>query len=344
MSSLIPDLPGVLSAAEVLATADHLASLQVPSGMIPWFPGGHCDPWNHVESAMALDVARLHGPAEDAYEWLAATQRDDGSWHNYYWPDGSVEEDKLDTNVCAYVATGVWHHWRCTRDRAFVDHLWPTVDRALSWVLAQRRSDGLALWAVEDDGSRTWDYALLTGTSSIQHALRCGVALGELVGEARPAWAAAAAVMTGAVAERPDAFAPKTRWAMDWYYPVLTGALVGEAAKARLADGWDSFAMEGKGIRCVSDEPWVTASETAECALAYAAIGDRDTASDLLRWTRLHRRDDGSYWTGLVWDPAAGRHGVRFPFEEHTSYTAAAVVLAADAIAGASPASTLFAP
>ena len=129
---------------------------------------------------------------------------------------------------------------------------------------------------------------------------------------------------------------------MDWYYPVLSGALTGEAAKARLADGWETFAMEGKGIRCVSDEPWVTASETAECALAYAVIGDRDTASDLLRWTRAHRRDDGSYWTGLVHDgPDAP---VRFPFEEHTSYTAAAVVLAADAIAGASPASALFTP
>ena len=89
---------------------------------------------------------------------------------------------------------------------------------------------------------------------------------------------------------------------MDWYYPVLTGALTGEAAKRRLAEGWDAFAMEGKGIRCVTDEPWVTASETAECALAFAAIGDRATASDLLAWTRAHRRDDGAYWTGLVYD------------------------------------------
>jgi len=42
--TLVPDLPGILSADEVRETADHLASLQVPSGMIPWFPGGHCDP------------------------------------------------------------------------------------------------------------------------------------------------------------------------------------------------------------------------------------------------------------------------------------------------------------
>ena len=148
---MTPDVPGVLSADEVTATADHLASLQLPSGMIPWFAGGHCDPWNHVESAMALDVAGLHDAAEDAYEWLAATQRPDGSWHNYYRSDGEVEESKIDSNVCAYIATGVWHHWRCTWDRGFLDHLWPTVERALDWVLTLRRPDGVALWAVEAD-------------------------------------------------------------------------------------------------------------------------------------------------------------------------------------------------
>ena len=127
---------------------------------------------------------------------------------------------------------------------------------------------------------------------------------------------------------------------MDWYYPVLSGALSGAAAKSRLSEGWDTFAMEGKRIRCVADEPWVTASETAECSLAFATIGDRATATELLAWTRAHRLDDGAYWTGLVHRP--GREPARFPFDEHTSYTAAAVILAADAIAGVSPASALF--
>jgi hypothetical protein len=77
----------------------------------------------------------MHGPAERAYEWLMDIQLPDGSWWNYYLPDGSVEEAKLDTNVCAYIATGVWHHWLCTWDRGFVDHLWPTVQRSLDWVL-----------------------------------------------------------------------------------------------------------------------------------------------------------------------------------------------------------------
>jgi hypothetical protein len=339
--SQIPDLPGVLSRGEVITSAEQLASLQTESGMIPWWTGGHCDPWNHVETAMALDVAGLHREAEHAYEWLADIQRPDGSWHNYYLPDGgrdvAVEEDKIDTNVVAYVATGVWHHWRCTADRSFVDNLWPTVERALDFVLSLRRPDGLVLWAVEADGSRPWDYALLTGSSSIQHALRCGAAVGLATGSPRPDWVEAADVMCSSITYDPLAFQPKTRWAMDWYYPVLTGALEGEWAKIRLADGWPTFSMEHLGVRCVMDEPWVTASETAEASLAYAAIGDFATATDLLRWTRSHRCPDGSYLTGLVHPER-----VVFPADETSAYTAAAVILAADAIAGATAASDLF--
>jgi hypothetical protein len=333
-----PDMPGVLSAEELHTTAVHLSSLQLESGMIPWFPGGHCDPWNHVETAMALDIAGFHTEAERAYEWLASTQRPDGAWHAYYNSDGSIEDSKLDTNVCAYIAAGVYHHYLSTWDRGFAENLWPTVERALDWVLSIRRDDGLPLWAVEPD-SRPWKYALLTGSASIQHALRCGTELGAELGENCDRWLEAAELMCAVVQTHPEAFEPKRRWAMDWYYPVLTGALTGEAAKSHLVDGWPTFAMEGIGIRCVSDEPWITASETAECALAFAAIGDVSTATDLLRWTRTHRCDDGSYWTGIVYPQRE-----LFPAQERTSYTGAAVVLAVDAITRTTPASNLFAP
>jgi hypothetical protein len=335
--SRLPDLPGVLTADEAHETAEWIASLQVDSGMIPWFEGGHCDPWNHVETAMALDVAELHHPAERAYEWLADTQRPDGSWHNYYWPDGSVEETKLDTNVCAYLAAGVWHHWLCTWDRGFVDHLWPTVERALDWVVSMQLPAGGILWAREVV-EKPWSYALLTGSSSIRHSLGCGLLLAALVGEDKPGWAAAQRRLDEALRHRPHAFEPKHRWAMDWYYPVISGALTGEGAKARLGDGWDTFVMDGLGVRCVNDEPWITASETAEASIACASIGDVATATDLLRWTRSHRVDGGAYLTGIVYPGL-----ITFPDHEVTAYTGAAVILAADIIAGASPASTVFA-
>lgn len=337
--SRLPDLGNVLSQEEILLTANSIASLQLDSGMIPWFEGGHCDPWNHVETAMALNVAGLHRNAERAYEWLVEMQRPEGSWNNYYLPDGSVEDIKLDTNVCAYIAAGVWHHWLCTWDRGFVDHLWPTVERALDWVLTMRNHDGTVLWACEPN-SKPWDYALLTGSSSIMHSLQCGARLAELINEPRPDWAAASDVLRDVISTQSDtAFEPKIRWAMDWYYPVLTGAMTGEDAKTRIADGWETFSMEGRGIRCVSDEPWVTASETAECSIAFNAMGDVATATDLLDWTRAHRCDDGAYSTGIVYPSLE-----RFPTGERSAYTGAAVILAADAICAASPGGKLFVP
>ncbi len=126
---------------------------------------------------------------------------------------------------------------------------------------------------------------------------------------------------------------------MDWYYPVLGGSLTGDAAKLRLAEHWDRFVLDDHGVRCVDDEPWVTASETAECALAHATIGDVATAEFLLATTSRHRTDNGAYLTGLVYPDR-----IVFPADEVSSYTGAAVILAADALQRISPAHAVFAP
>lgn len=341
MTLVLPHLPGVLTADELRASAASIVALQQPDGMIPWYPGGHCDPWNHIETAMALSVAGHFVEAERAYGWLETTQRADGSWHNYYLPDGSIEDAKLDTNVCAYIATGVWHHWLATGDRAFVRRFFPVVERALDWVLTLQTPRGEVIWARHVDGT-PWSYALLTGSSSICHALRCGVALAavaaqDLGGDGRPDWELAAVTLAEVIRTQPAAFEPKHRWAMDWYYPVLAAVMTGREAHARLDSRWAEFVMDGLGVRCVNNEPWVTAAETAECAIAHAVAGREDIATELLRWTRAHRDDDGAYWTGIVYPQR-----VHFPGGERSAYTAAAVILAADLLDGATPTSGVF--
>ena len=72
-------------------------------------------------------------------------------------------------------------------------------------------------------------YALLTGSSSIYHSMRCAVAIAECLAKDRPDWELAAGRLGHAVAHHPGAFAPKVEFAMDWYYPMLSGALEGEA-------------------------------------------------------------------------------------------------------------------
>jgi hypothetical protein len=80
----------------------------------------------------------------------------------------------------------------------------------------------------------------------------------------------------------------------------------------------------------------VTGAETCELVLALDAIGDRDRALEMFAEVHHLRDPDGAYWTG--WQYANKKH---FP-NEHSSYTSAAVILAADALARASGASALF--
>lgn len=322
--------------AEVEATAATIEATQLPSGMIPWFEGGHADPWNHVEAAMALAAAGRLSAAERAYEWLRATQLRGGAWHNYYLPDGSVEDARLDTNVCAYVAVGIWHHYLATGDAGVVESFWPVVSAAVDFVLSWQCAGGELTWSIDPDGT-PGRYALLTGSSSAYFSLRCAVACGELIGAERPDWELAAGRLRHAIAWRPDCFEPKPRHAMDWYYPVLTGALEPGPGSERLDERWSEFVVEDRGVRCVSDRPWVTTAETAECALALMAVGRRDEAHRLLCWVQDQRTAGGAYTTGLVYPERAS-----FPSGEQSTYSAAAVVLAADALHGLSPAADLF--
>ena len=322
---------------ELVATVDSIVAVQQADGMIPWFAGGHGDPWNHVEAAMALDAGGRRAEAEAGYAWLAATQRSDGAWHQYYRA-GRVEEATLDANVTAYVATGVWHHFLTTGDLGFLETMWPVVEAAVGFVLDLQTPRGEVIWARHADGT-PWSFALLTASSSTFASLRSALAVSARLGHERPEWAPAAGRLRQVIAGEPAAFLPKDRWAMDWYYPVLAGVVTGDAARSRLAAGHDRFVIEGLGVRCVADKDWVTAAETAECALAHLAAGEVATAALLLDWVAHLRHDDGSWFTGMV-------HPQRdhFPAGERSSYSAAAIVLASAALAGTGPLVPLLVP
>jgi hypothetical protein len=222
-----------------------------------------------------------------------------------------------------------------TGDDHFAWRMYPTVSRAMEFVLGRQTSRGEIGWVVGADGSETTD-ALLTGCSSIYQALRCALALADWVGEPQPDWELDAGRLAHVVAEHPEAFLDKSRFSMDWYYPVLGGAVRGDAAVERIDASWETFVVDGLGARCVSDQPWVTGAETCELVLALDTVGQRDRALTLLTDMQHLRESDGSYWTG--WQFA---ERINWP-DEHSTWTAAAVILAADALSCTTPGSGIF--
>jgi hypothetical protein len=330
----LPHLPGTLSADQIRITGEHIAGQQLASGLIPWFRGHHGDPWDHIEAAMALTVCGLDEAADLAFGWSAAHQSPDGSWP-METAGSEVRDGRVDTNQCAYLAVGVWHRWLITRDRAQVDAIWPVVRRAIGLVVALQLPFGGIAWSRNEIGEVS-EGALLTGSSCTVLSLRCAMALAELVGDPQPDWELTAARLAHAVAVHPDAFLDKSRYSMDWYYPVLGGAVEGRAGEVHLNRRWDEFVVPGRGARCVSDRPWVTVAETCELVLTLDVLGDRVRARELFDSVQHLRHHDGGYWTGYVWPDDAV-----WP-EERSTWTSAAVVLAADALAGASAGSGLF--
>ncbi|ALG85777.1 hypothetical protein [Gordonia phthalatica] len=332
----VPSISGVLTRAQVRATGAAIAGMQESEGALPWFPGGKTDPWDHVESAMALTAAGFVDEARAAYEWSARTQRADGSWPMEL-RGGAVVDPGVDSNFCAYVAVGVRHHHLITGDEAFLWSMWPTVRAALDRVLMFQRDDGAFRWAADFATGSMFDDALVTGNASIYSSLCCGLALADAVGAEMPRWERARADLAAAFTQADDVFRPPGEHSMDWYYPVLGGVLRGDAGRAAIDAQWDRFVVPGLGIRCVGHRPWVTGAETSELALALDALGDTDRAATLVESIQHLRDPDGSYWTGLVYDD-----GKRWPVER-SCWTSAAVILAADAISRATPAGGLFA-
>jgi hypothetical protein len=333
-------LPGVLTAEQAAVTVAGILAVQRPDGAIPWFRGHHLDPWDHVEAAMALDAAGEHERAEAAYRWLARHQNPDGSWYAAY-ADGNADEPTdrgRETNFVAYIVVGAWHHYLSTGDDAFLEALWPTVYAAVEFVLALQQPGGQIGWKREspEDGGTPVTDALLTGSSSIHQALRCALAVAEEIGEPQPDWELAAGWLRHAIRHHPERFLDKDRFSMDWYYPVLGGAVTGPEAKERIEADWDRFVVPGLGVRCVADRPWVTGGESAELALALWAMGESERAVEILRSIRHLRADNGMYWTGYVFEDEAV-----WP-EELTTWTAGSLLLAVAALGGDEATTAVF--
>jgi hypothetical protein len=329
----IPEIRGVITAEQVIQTARSIARVQDAEGGVPW-PEGHIDAWNHVECLMALTVAGFRDEARRGYEWLVRHQRPDGSWPMKV-VDGQAVGSGGESNHAAYAAVGVWHELLATGEVSFAAAMWPMVTRALDFVVGLQTRRGEIAWERDAHGDAA-PYALLTGSSSIYQGLRCGVLIGERLGDPQPDWELAADQLAHVLTDHPEAFADKSRFSMDWYYPILGGAVRGGQAWPRLEEEWDTFVVPGLGVRCVSDQPWVTGAESCELVLALDAVGDHDRALRVFTDIQHLRHEDGSYWTG--WQFVNEKH---FPHEQ-SAYTAAAVILAADALSRTTPASGIF--
>lgn len=317
------------------AIAASILANQRDSGEIPWCEGEKTDPWDMVEAVMGLSIAGQDDAARKAFAWLKTNQLADGSWYASY-KEGVPEDRTRDTNMTAYIAVGLFHHWLIYQDTDFLHAYWPVVKNAMGFILELQAPEGEIWWAKSPEG-KVDPMCLLTGSSSVFMSLKCAIAIAHVLEKPQPLWDTAIRKVGDAIRHRRHVFnVSKSRYSMDWFYPVLSGALTGLEAQSRIDKHWKKFMVEGMGIRCVSDQPWVTMAETSELVLALAAMGNLNQARIIFNWITDRHYEDGSYWCGFTFPDM-----VIWP-EDRLTWTNAVVLMAADALYQLTPASRLF--
>jgi MMP endo-(1,4)-3-O-methyl-alpha-D-mannosidase len=317
------------------AVAAMIAKRQRESGEIPWSEGGKTDPWDLVEAAMGLSIGGYFREAQRAFEWMAGMQLKEGSWYASYL-NGQPEDKTRDANMSSYIAVGVFHYYLITEDVHFLRELWNTVRAGVEFALTLQAPTGEIFWAISPEGKLD-RMALLTGSSSIFMSLKCGLAIAERIGHMMPAWKEALVKLGNAIKYKPHLFnMTKSRYSMDWFYPVLSGVLTGDDAKRRIDKFWNKFVVHGRGVRCLSDHPWITIAETSELALTLSAMGNQTLSEIVFNWIQDKMYEDETYWCGFTFPDL-----VIWP-DERITWTNAVVLMAADALYTLTAAGQLF--
>jgi len=313
--------------------ADFIISQQLPSGAIPWFRGAITDPWDHVECAIALDLAGRHDEAVKAYMWSHETQNSDGSWYSNY-PQVKQDDRTRDANFTSYIATGIWFHYLAAKDPGFLQKTWPMVEKAIDFALSLQQPTGEVFWAVSPT-DKPWPGAILTSSSCIWHSINNGVNIAKTLGKAKNGWKEASNKLLRAMREHPELFDKmgenKRRYAMNWFYPVLTGVIDGKEARERIDREWNDFIIDSCGCRVAVDEDTTAVAETCELIIALALIGEHERAKMLLDWILKLRDDKPGFCRGIKFPEKVACP----PDEERATWTSAALILAIAALSKA---------
>ena len=317
---------------------EYILKVQMADGSIGWEKEKKLDPWDHIEAAMGLVIGGKEAEARSAFIWLKENQEEDGAWFAEYLK-GIPSSERKESNFTAYVATGLWHNYLITKNKSLLKEMFSTLDLAMKFVISLQTSYGDIQWAKENN--QILDDSLITGCSSIYKSLDCAIPIYSILGKKTEDLVKAKKLLKTCLLENTERFdrswESKKRYSMDWYYPVMCGVVKGNEAEDRIRSRWDEFIVSGMGCKCVQEEPWVTIAESSELAVALLVIGETDKAKELFDW--LHQwRDpqDNLYWTGYVY---ADRK--YWPVEKPT-WTAGAVLLAADSLFAFTNGSKLF--
>ena len=317
----------------------YIKTIQHKSGAIPSNEDGSHDPWDHIESIMGLNFIKENESSKRAFNWLVKNQNEDGSWFAKYKENIPVEKNKP-THFGPYISVAALHYYKIFNDKDFLEKLWHAIESAINFSLNLQIKNGTIPWSINEHGEIENDF-LLTGSSSILKSIECGLAISYILKKDNNTerWTKSYNLLSKALKNpngKFDILKDRKRFSMDSYYPILSGCLNEKEIKSYIDKTFSDFYVDGIGIKCVKEEPWITVAETSEFIISLVIQGNVKKSKELL--LDLINISDENKIPYMGWQY---EENIFWP-NEKPSWTAAALIIAADSVLNFSDASDLF--
>ncbi len=289
-----------------LDIANFIRQNQLVSGAIPSNEDLSHDPWDHIESIMGLNFLEDKDSSEKAFNWLKENQNEDGSWYAKYDDITPIEYHKP-THFAPYITVAALHYYKIFKDKEKIKELWPTIQSSINFSLNLQNANGIIPWSIDFEVNKNW----LTAYNRLSSAIRNPKGLFDITID-------------------------RSRFSMDSYYPILSGCLTKSEKEVYIEKIFNEFYIEGLGVKCVREEPWITVAETCEFIIALIMSGNISKAKKIL--IEVLNISDKKNIPFMGWQ---FEENFFWPNEKPT-WTSAALIIAADSIYDFSDGSDIF--
>ncbi|MDC0124102.1 hypothetical protein OAI17_02020 [Gammaproteobacteria bacterium] len=289
---------------------DWIIYNQAENGRISWDEKGKSDPWDHCECLIALAIFEEWDAFDLGIKWFFDNLNDEGCISPEYKNNAPVH-DHYESHHAPYIILPLMQAILMGRD----DLLNPFIKSQIKIIFDQlhefKDSEGYYFWAKDKKGFS--DNSLITASMSIFLSLKAFDKFSSIEFD-KQVW--------DSKFNRDGV--DRSRFSMDFYYPFMCGV---KTNKLDFQSGLKDFYVDGLGIKCVKEEPWVTIAESCECVIAALVVDDYETAQNIFNNILQFKNDNGIFPTGYQYEM-----DIFWP-EENSTWTNAAVIIAAHALA-----------
>ena len=305
---------------ELISAKNWILKNQNYNGEILWDDKGKWDFWDHCECLIALSIYEEWDAFKKGLDFCLGKINQEGLVKSQY-VNGTITQNYFEVHHAPYISLPLLQKYYIDGDLDYLFSYRSEMHQIFKGTEKFKDAEGYYHWALDESG--LVDDTLVTSSCSLELSRRAYNKICKLINDEKYIINEEIISPKKLRSKKFDRDGiSRARFSMDSYYPILCNCGTKEDANKLL----NKFYVNGLGIKCVEEEPWVTFAESSECIMALHKIGLLEEAKKIFNEVLKHKNTKGYFPTGYQYDLR-----VYWP-EENSTWTNAAIIMAADCL------------